>query len=73
MSGEERLALMRAAALRLVIGVVVVDVVGALLFKFTPIADTERGRTIGVAVWILITFAVVLPPLKTIRGLRRRG
>lgn len=73
MSDDDRLARMRAAALRLVIGVVAVDVVGALLFKFTPIAQSERSRTIGVAVWILITFAVVLPPLKTIRALRRRA
>ncbi|MES2124473.1 MAG: hypothetical protein V4503_07260 [Gemmatimonadota bacterium] len=76
MTGEplttDRAARMRAALVRMVVGVLLVDALGLVVFLFTPLAHSSNGRyTVGV-VWLLATLAVVLPGLQAIRVARRR-
>lgn len=68
---SERLPRMRAAALRMVIGVAVVDAVGIALYLFTPLAARSNGRIMLALFWILATLAVLLPGLRAIRTARR--
>ncbi|MEP6590244.1 MAG: hypothetical protein ABJC19_03585 [Gemmatimonadota bacterium] len=67
----DRAARMRAALLRLVIGVVVVDALGFATFYFTALSRTPNGRMSLGLVWLLATLAVVLPGLRGVRAARR--
>lgn len=62
---------MRAALVRMVVSVLLVDALGLVVLFFTSLARTSNGRyTLGV-VWLLATLAVVLPGLQAIRAARR--
>lgn len=66
----DRFARMRAATLRLVIGLVAVNVVALALVSMTPIEEHGRRTAVGV-VWLAASLAVIVPGLKAVRAARR--
>lgn len=71
MTVQDRVAQIRAAVLRMVIGVVVVDAL-ALVVLFVGKIDQRPGwRWPMLGVWLLATLAVVLPGLRAVRLARR--
>ncbi len=68
---DDRVARMRAAMWRMLIGVVVVDAMGLAVFLLTPLTRTPNGRTAAGLFWIVATLAVILPGLRDIRTARR--
>lgn len=69
--GSDKLARMRAAAFRMVLGVFVVDAIGIAVYYLTPWARTSNGRmTLGLF-WVLATLAVLVPGMRAVRAARR--
>ncbi|MES2304932.1 MAG: hypothetical protein V4558_05470 [Gemmatimonadota bacterium] len=70
MSGD-RLSLMKAAMVRMVLGVLLVDAFGLAVYFLTPLAHTSNGRlTLGLF-WVLATLAVLVPSMRALREARR--
>lgn len=64
----------RRQLVRLIAGVVVVHALALALLTLTPLRDLRGGgRTVFTAVWVMLTLAVVLPPLQRIRQARLRA
>ncbi len=70
MTGD-RLARMRQALLRMVVGVVLIDLVVVGLLFLTDLRNDPVKSPILLGVWMIATLLVVLPPLRTIRRIRR--
>ncbi len=68
---DDRLAQMRQALLRMVAGVVVIDLVAVAVLFLTDIRNDPTKSPILLGVWMVATLIVVLPSLRTIRRLRR--
>lgn len=69
---EDRVALIRAAVLRMVIGVVLVDAVALTVFFVGHVDQRPSWRWPMLGLWLLATLAVVLPGLRAVRLARRR-
>ncbi|MDX2262144.1 MAG: hypothetical protein SFU84_10665 [Gemmatimonadales bacterium] len=67
----ERIARIRAAVLRMVLGVVVVDAVALTVLFFTDVEQSPTLRWPMLGGWMLATLAVVLPGLREVRLARR--
>ena len=67
----DRLARMRAAAFKMVLGVLAVDAVGIAVYFLTPLTRSNNGRmTLGL-LWVLATLAVLVPGMRAVRAARR--
>jgi hypothetical protein len=67
----ERVARIRAALLRMVIGVVIIDAFAIGVLLLTDVEDNPALRWPMLGGWLLATLAVVLPALRDIRIARR--
>ncbi len=72
MTTEDRVAQIRAAVLRMVIGVVAVDAVALIVLFMGKIDQRPIWRWPMLGIWLLATLAVVLPGLRAVRIARRR-
>jgi|CXWL01.1.fsa_nt_gi hypothetical protein len=68
---EDRVALIRAAVLRMVIGVVAVDAVALIVLFVGKVDQRPTWRWPMLGLWLLATLAVVLPGLRAVRVARR--
>ena len=71
MSMQDRVAQIRAAVLRMVIGVIAVDAVALIVLFVGRIDQRPSWRWPMLGVWLLATLAVVLPGLRAVRIARR--
>ncbi|MBK6496454.1 MAG: hypothetical protein IPG05_15360 [Gemmatimonadetes bacterium] len=71
MSIQDRVAQIRAAVLRMVIGVVAVDAVALIVFFVGHIDQRPTWRWPMLGIWLLATLAVILPGLRAVRLVRR--
>jgi uncharacterized protein (DUF983 family) len=67
----ERVARVRAALLRMVIGVVIIDAIAIAILLLTDVEHNPTMRWPMLGGWLLATLAVVLPALRDIRIARR--
>jgi hypothetical protein len=68
---SDRLARMRAAAFKMVLGVLAVDAVGIAIYFLTPVARSSNGRMSLGLLWVLATLAVLVPGMRAVRAARR--
>ncbi len=66
-----RVARIRSALLRMVIGVGLIDALALALLFLTEVEDNPTWRWPMLGGWLLATLAVVLPALREIRIARR--
>ena len=67
---DDRMARTKRATLRLVAGIVAVDVIALALVMLTDIEEGGRRTAVGIA-WLVATLLVIVPGLTAVRKARR--
>ena len=67
---DDRVARTKRATLRLVAGIVAVDVIALALVMLTDIEEGGRRTVVGIA-WLVATLLVIVPGLTAVRKARR--
>lgn len=71
---SDHVAEIRRQLVRLVVGVVVLDAIAIALLRLTPLGGLQGvQRGAFMAVWLMLTLAIVLPALQSIRRSRLRA